>query len=107
MSNDLEMQGGVALIAGGSKGIGRATALRLCAIGADVAVVSRGENVQAVAEEIESMGRRAIAIQADLSDVDECEAMAKQALSALGRIDALVVSGSEVPQAVEGRPFID
>jgi 2-hydroxycyclohexanecarboxyl-CoA dehydrogenase len=107
MSNDPEMHGRVALIAGGSKGIGRATALRLAGMGADVAVVSRGENGQAVAEEIKSMGRRAIAIQADLSDVEECKAMAKQALSALGRIDALVVSGSEVPQAVDGRPFID
>jgi 2-hydroxycyclohexanecarboxyl-CoA dehydrogenase len=107
MSNDLEMQGRVALVAGGSKGIGRAAALRLAALGADVAVVSRGENGKAVAEEVKSMGRRAVAIQADLSDVDECAAMAKQALSALGRIDVLVVSGSQDREDVAGRPFID
>jgi len=63
--------------------------------------------VRLFAEEIKSMGRRAVAIQADLSDVEECAAMAKQTLSALGRIDVLVVSGSQDREDVAGRPFID
>ncbi len=107
MSDELEMLGRVALVAGGSKGIGRASALRLAALGADVAVVSRGEGGAAVAEEVKALGRRGVAIRADLSDVDQCAAMAQQALAALGGIDVLVVSGSQDREDVAGRPFID
>jgi 3-oxoacyl-[acyl-carrier protein] reductase len=107
MSEELEMQGRVALVAGGSKGIGRATALKLAALGADVAVVSRGESGKVVADEIKALGRSGVHIQADLSDVDACADMTKQVLEALGRIDVLVVSGSQDPQEVSGRPFID
>jgi len=58
MTEELEMRGRVVLVAGGSKGIGRASALRLAALGADVAVVSRGANGQAVADEVTALGRR-------------------------------------------------
>lgn len=76
----------VALVTGGSRGIGRAIALQLAAQGADVAVNYRGNAAaaQAVVEQIEGMGRRAIAVQADVADSEAVQAMVKTVSQALG-----------------------
>ena len=83
----------VALVTGGSRGLGRAIALALAQQGADVAVNYRG-NAEAAAEvvtQIRSIGRAAIAIQGDTSAGREaCEAIVKVAIDEFGKVDILV-----------------
>jgi 3-oxoacyl-[acyl-carrier protein] reductase len=88
----IDLTAKTALVTGGSRGIGRAIVLRLAGQGADVAFTYRGnaEAAAATAAEVESMGRRSIAIQGDVSDPDSADAVVKAALAALGRIDILV-----------------
>lgn len=82
----------VALITGGSRGFGRATALCFAREGADVVVDYRAAEADAAAvvEEIERMGRRAIAVRADVARPTETAALADRATQAFGRIDILV-----------------
>jgi 3-oxoacyl-[acyl-carrier protein] reductase len=86
------LTGKVAIVTGGSRGIGRAVSLRLARAGADVAVVFAGnrEKAEAVVGEIQEMGRRSVAIQADVSQAEQVDAMVKQVVEAFGRIDILV-----------------
>src|SRR5687768_4160278 len=72
---DLGLDGRVALIAGGSTGIGRAAAIRLAAEGAAVAVLARSaEKVEAVVAEIRASGGQAIGVPADVSDLTAVDA---------------------------------
>jgi 3-oxoacyl-[acyl-carrier protein] reductase len=86
------LTGKVAIVTGGSRGIGRAVSLRLARAGADVVVVFAGnrEKAEAVVGEIQEMGRRSVAIQADVSQAEQVDAMVKQVIEAFGRIDILV-----------------
>jgi len=85
----LEQQ--VAVVTGGSRGIGRAVALRLASAGADVAVVARSvEACTATVEEVRRLGRRAWAFAADVSQVASVEAAAEAILREAGRVDILV-----------------
>jgi 3-oxoacyl-[acyl-carrier protein] reductase len=88
----IDLTGKAALVTGGSRGIGRAIAHRLATQGADVAFSYRGNEAAAeeAAAEIESLGRRAVAIQGDVSDPDSAEAVVKAALEAFGKVDILV-----------------
>jgi 3-oxoacyl-[acyl-carrier protein] reductase len=102
------MEGRVALVCGASKGIGKATALRLAEMGADVAVAARSEDLgQAVADEIVGIGRRSVFIKTDVSNVDSAQAMVRTTVEKLGRVDAMVVSGSAGGGSVKAEPFID
>jgi len=86
------LDGKVALVTGGSRGIGRAVALELAKSGAKV-VINYAGNVNAaneVCESILSAGGEAIVIQADVSDAKAVEAMVKQTVDKYGRIDILV-----------------
>jgi 3-oxoacyl-[acyl-carrier protein] reductase len=88
----IDLSGKAALVTGGSRGIGRAIALRLAGLGADVALSYKG-NADAAAStvaDVEALGRRAVAIQGDVSDPEAAEAIVKAALDAFGRIDILV-----------------
>ncbi len=86
------LQGRVALVTGSSRGIGRAVALRLATLGADVIVTyrRREEEAKKVAREIIGMGRRAHVLQADLSKLENAEALAEAALEFSGHVDILV-----------------
>lgn len=86
------LSGRVAVVTGGSRGIGRAVALALGRAGADVLVnyVSRAGEAEAVAAEIEALGRRAKAFQADVSRPEEAAALIDFALSDFGKVDILV-----------------
>lgn len=89
---ELELTQKIALVTGGSRGIGRATCVRLAEMGATVAVnYARGADAaEEVVEEIESRGGKAIAIQADVGDEAQTAAMVAQVINDLGRLDILV-----------------
>lgn len=88
----MSLEGKVALVTGGGRGIGRAIALALADAGADVAVVvSRDVTAaESVAEEIRAKGRRALALQTDVSRATATEELVSTVVSELGRIDILV-----------------
>ncbi len=88
----IDLAGKTALVTGGSRGIGKAIALRLAAQGADVAFSYRGNETAAAAtkSEIEALGRRALAVQADVSDADAADGLVKTVLEAFDKIDILV-----------------
>jgi 3-oxoacyl-[acyl-carrier protein] reductase len=88
----LPLAGRVALVTGSSRGIGRATALRLARMGADVAVNYRSDaaGARAVVAEIEALGRRTLAAQADVSLEDDVTRMAQEVELTLGGITILV-----------------
>jgi 3-oxoacyl-[acyl-carrier protein] reductase len=88
----INLEGKAALVTGGSRGIGRAIALRLAEQGADVAISylgNEGAAGDAVAA-IEGFGRRALAVRADVRDPEAAEALVKSVIAALGRVDILV-----------------
>jgi 3-oxoacyl-[acyl-carrier protein] reductase len=88
----IDLTGKTALVTGGSRGIGKAIALRLARQGADVAFSYRGNETaaQATVTELEALGRRGVAIQADAKEQEGAEALVKAVLQAFGRIDILV-----------------
>lgn len=81
-----------ALVTGGSRGIGAATALRLAEAGADVAItyVQDEEGARAVVAKIEGTGRRGVALRCDAADADGAAGAVHGAADALGRLDVLV-----------------
>jgi 3-oxoacyl-[acyl-carrier protein] reductase len=88
----MKLEGRKAVVTGGSRGIGRAIALELAREGADVAVnylASEGAALE-VAREIEKLGRRAMAIRADVSDFPDTFRMAQDVVAGLGQVDILV-----------------
>jgi NAD(P)-dependent dehydrogenase (short-subunit alcohol dehydrogenase family) len=85
------LSGKTAIVTGGGKGIGRAIALGLAASGAFVVVAARTKpEIDAVAEEINKMGGKAIAVVTDLTVGEQLEDLVKKAISAFGRVDILV-----------------
>ena len=86
------LEGKVALVTGSSRGLGRAVALELARRGCDVAVNYRArEDLAAeVVREIESMGRRSIAVMADIADSKQCASLVKKTVGDLGSLDIVV-----------------
>src|SRR6266446_6471150 len=102
MSQTLE--GKIALVTGGSRGIGAAIAKRLAADGANVAITyTKGADAAAaVVKEIERGGRKAIAIQADATEAGAVEAAVEKTVATFGQLDVLVNNaGTAVPKTFE------
>lgn len=110
----------VAIVTGGSQGLGKATALALARAGADVVVVARRpeevtvgrsrphEPVDPVAEEVTRLGRQALGITADVRDEDQVNAMVAQTMDNFGRIDILVnVVGGSWGETFRSGPLLE
>jgi dehydrogenase/reductase SDR family protein 4 len=98
--NLFSLQKKVAVITGGSRGIGRAIALAYAEAGADVVVSSRNKRppeLEKVAEEIQATGKRALAVPAHVGKKEEVEALVRKTIQAFGRIDILVNNAGANP----------
>lgn len=85
------LDGQAGVVTGGGRGIGKAIAIRLAREGADIAVIDvDGSTAGATAREVEQLGRRSIAVVADVSDAGAIRAAVKEVVSKLGRIDVLI-----------------
>jgi NAD(P)-dependent dehydrogenase (short-subunit alcohol dehydrogenase family) len=87
----MELDGKVAVVTGGGRGIGRAIALRFAEAGADVALAARSaDQIEEVAGLIEGQGRRALPVVTDLRDPDQITGLAEKVAAELGDVDVLV-----------------
>lgn len=103
----MKLIGRTALITGSAKGLGRRTAIELASIGCDVAInyVTSRKEAQQLAEEIRSFGRRAIAVEADISQPDMADKLVSAVESELGGVDILINNAG--PFIRERRLFAD
>jgi 7-alpha-hydroxysteroid dehydrogenase len=96
------VDGKVAVITGAGRGIGAATALALAEAGADVALTSRTESqLDAVADQVRALGRRALVFPADVTQNDQIDAFAAAAIAEFGGIDIVINNAGGTPP----RPF--
>jgi citronellol/citronellal dehydrogenase len=93
-----DLSGRVAIVTGGSRGVGRAVALALAGAGCDVCVAAKTETpdprlpgtIGETADEIRALGRRALAVRTDVRDPEQIEAMVARTVAELGRVDILI-----------------
>lgn len=91
-ATDISLENSAAIVTGSSRGIGRAIAIELARQGADV-LVNYNQNrdaAEAVKQEIEGLGRKAVLIQADISDLDVHQRMLEAAHNAFGKVNILI-----------------
>ena len=88
----MKLEGKTVLITGGSQGIGQGIAFRLAEEGADIVVdyVGSSQSADATVAQIQKRGRRGLAVEADISSVDQIHSMMKQAVDSFGGVDGLV-----------------
>jgi len=103
--DSFRLDGKVAIVTGASSGLGVAFAQGLAEAGADVAICARrAERLQTTKEAVEAQGRRCVAVEADVSVVEDCARVVEAATSELGRVDVLVNNagiGTAVPATRE------
>jgi NAD(P)-dependent dehydrogenase (short-subunit alcohol dehydrogenase family) len=96
----LNLSGKIALVTGGSRGLGREMVLAFAKAGADVVIASRKrEACEAVAREVEALGRHALPVAAHVGKWDDNDALAARAYDAFGRVDILVNNAGMSPLA--------
>src|SRR6202140_37977 len=94
----LDLDGKVAVIVGGSSGIGKTIALGLAQAGADViASARRIELVNALADEIESLGRRSLRVTCDVADRESLDNLLKATVDVFGKVD-IMVNAAGIPK---------
>jgi len=95
---NFSLEGKVALVAGGSRGIGRASALAFAEAGADVVVSSRKlPDLETVAEEIKARGRKGLAITSHIARIEESKDLVEKVKAEFGRIDILMNNAGTNP----------
>jgi NAD(P)-dependent dehydrogenase (short-subunit alcohol dehydrogenase family) len=88
----------VIVISGVGPGLGRGLALRCAAAGADVVLAARtGPRLSDVAKEVAGLGRRAVAVETDITDETACRRLVDRALESFGRVDGLVNNAFAIP----------
>src|SRR5438046_9530069 len=94
-----ELKGKTALVTGGTRGIGRATALALADMGADVAInfFRSRESAKAAVDEIEKKGVKAIAVRANMGNEEQIHKMFEEVKGAFGKLDILVSNAALGP----------
>ena len=98
MDNPFSLTDQVAIVTGGSRGIGKSIAQHLAAMGAKVVVSSRKlDACEAVVAEIEKAGGTATAIACNISRRDECENLVKETVAKWGRLDTFVANAAVNP----------
>ena len=91
MNDRFSLDGRVAIITGGGTGIGRGAALVLAQYGADVVLAARRlEPLEATANDVEALGRRALALPTDVTSSEQCQQLVDATLAEFGRVDILV-----------------
>jgi 3-oxoacyl-[acyl-carrier protein] reductase len=96
------LQDNVALVTGASRGLGRGIALEFAADGADVVVTARKtEALEALVDEIQALGRRALAVTADLSVQEDIDRIVESGTAEFGRIDILVNNAALIHDPVD------
>lgn len=94
----ISLDGKVALVTGGSRGIGRASALALADVGADVVVASRKlPDVEAVAGEIRAIGRKGLAMASHVAKIEDSKNLVEKVMAEFGRIDILMNNAGTNP----------
>ncbi len=89
--NEFRLDGQVAVVTGGGRGIGEGIALGLADAGADVVLAARRtEEIEAVAEKIRAMGRRALAVTTDMMEIEQVQALAKRTFDEMGALTCWV-----------------
>jgi len=86
----ITLEGKVAVITGASRGLGRAIAEEFARAGADLVVNYNSTPCQDLVDYVESLGRKAVAIQADVSKVADCDRLIDEAVKTFGKVDILV-----------------
>jgi NAD(P)-dependent dehydrogenase (short-subunit alcohol dehydrogenase family) len=103
-----DLNGKVAVVTGASSGLGVAVAQAMAEAGADVAIGARRlEQLRETQELVERTGRRGLAVQTDITSVDQCQALVDRTMEAFGRVDVLVNNagvGGEYHKATEDPP---
>ncbi|HEV7373135.1 MAG TPA: glucose 1-dehydrogenase [Pyrinomonadaceae bacterium] len=98
--SSLDLKGKIAVVVGGTSGIGRAIAHGLAEAGADVIPTSRRmEQVEATAKEIEERGRRSLRVASDVSERDSLQRLLDESVEAFGKVDILVNSAGRTKRA--------
>jgi NAD(P)-dependent dehydrogenase (short-subunit alcohol dehydrogenase family) len=92
------LEGKVVLVCGAGPGLGRSIALRSAHAGADVVLAARtASRLDEIAKEVIDLGRRAVTVQADITDEDAAKRLAEAAVDAFGRVDTLVNNAFAIP----------
>ena len=92
------LEGKVALVTGGSRGIGKATAIGFAEVGADVIVASRKlPDLEEVVDEIKSLGQRSMAVAAHVGRMDQIKSLVEQVVAEFSKIDILVNNAGTSP----------
>ncbi|WP_134705191.1 2-dehydro-3-deoxy-D-gluconate 5-dehydrogenase KduD [Ammoniphilus sp. YIM 78166] len=87
------LQGQVAVVTGGTRGLGKAMALALAEAGADIALIQRTETDRSTKEEVEALGRRCEIVLCDLADIQQVKQVMEKVEEKFGKIDILVNNG--------------